>query len=466
MPTIEQNSKTRSIKRQQEHLRNEVEPIWNGVWAWLGIDTACISQWIEKEMGCWRERRYAPLTTLMMFIGQAVSADRSCQDAVAREAAQTQRPVGQNTGPYCRARQRLSLKLIQHLGFEVGERLCATQREAWRWRGREVKLIDGTTVSMPDTEANQRRFPQSRTQKPGIGFPVARLVAIMSLSCGAVLKWTVGACEGKSSGETSMLRELAHCFQAGDLVMADRYYAGYITLATLIDRGTDIITRQHQKCKTDFRRGKRLGKYDHIVEWPKPVRPRWMDADAYAALPDCLVLREVRIANWVVVTSLLDADEVSRLELNSLYVQRWQIEVNLRSIKWVMQMGVLRCMTPDMVEKEIAVHLLSYNLICAAIAQAAAISDVHPRQISFKASLQLLRAFDSDRGHCPGAQPGHRHDILFDLLACKLLSKRPGRVEPRVKKRRPSNYPLMTKTRDKLKNNLKKQKDKIDTALR
>jgi hypothetical protein len=263
-----------------------------------------------------------------------------------------------------------------------------------------------------------------------------------------------------------MLRELAHCFHAGDLVMADRYYAGYITLATLIDRGADIVTRQHQKRKTDFRRGKRLGKYDHIVEWPKPVRPLWMDADAYAALPDCLVLREVRIANWVVVTSLLDVDEVSRLELNALYAQRWQIEANLRSIKWVMQMGVLRCMTPDMVEKEIAVHLLSYNLICAAIAQAAAMRDVHPRQISFKASLQLLRAFDSDRGHCPGAQPGHRHDIVFNLLACKLLPKRPGRVELRVKKRRPSNDPLMTKTRGDLKKPLRKQKDKIDAALR
>jgi hypothetical protein len=406
------------------------------------------------------------MKTLRMFIGQVVSADQSCQDAVARETRCGDKTVGQSTGPYCRARQRLPLKLVQRLALEAGERLRARQTTSWRWHGREVKLVDGTTVSMPDTEENQARFPQSRTQKAGLGFPVARLVAVVSLSCGAVLKWATGPCAGKASGETSMLRELAHDFGAGDLVMADRYYAGYFMLATLIGRGSDIVIRQHQLRKTDFRRGKRLGKRDHIVEWPKPVRPRWMDRDTYIRMPDFLTLREVRVADWVIVTSLLDAKTVSRMELGALYPQRWQIELDLRSIKSVMQMAVLRCLTPVMVEKEIAVHLLAYNLIRAAMANAAAVGNIHPRQLSFKASMQLLRAFDIDARHDPGITTSSRYDLLLRAITSNVLPCRPARVEPRVKKRRSSNYPLMTKRRQELKIPLIKQQDKIEAALR
>jgi hypothetical protein len=412
-------------------------------------------QWVGMEVLKWRERRYSPMKTLRMFIGQVVSADQSCQDAVARETGCGDQSGGQSTGPYCRARQRLPLKLLQRLVLESGERLRARQATSWRWHGREVKLVDGTTVSMPDTKKNQACFPQSRTQKAGLGFPVARLVAVVSLSCGAVLKWATGPCAGKASGETSMLRELA-----------DRYYAGYFMLATLIECGADIVIRQHQLRKTDFRRGKRLGKSDHVVDWPKPVRPRWMDHDTYIAMPDFLTLREVRVADWVIVTSLIDAKTVSRMELGALYPQRWQIELDLRSIKSVMQMAVLRCLTPDMVKKEIAVHLLAYNLIRAAMAQTAVLYNTHPRQLSFKAAMQLLRASDIDARRDPGMTTSSRYDLLLCSIASNVLPRRPGRVEPRVKKRRSSNYPLMIKRRQELRKPLIKQKDRIEAALR
>jgi hypothetical protein len=184
-------------------------------------------QWIEEGVGNYRERVYGPLQTLQLFIEQVLGADQSCQDAVARGVSQRvalgQQPCSLNSGPYCKARARLALGLIERVAREVGERLRIAQPAVWRWRGREVKLVDGTTLSMPDTPANQAEFPQSRTQRPGLGFPLVRLVAIISLSCGAVLEWAIGPCEGKGTGETALLRQMASRFHPGDVVIADRY---------------------------------------------------------------------------------------------------------------------------------------------------------------------------------------------------------------------------------------------------
>lgn len=311
----------------------------------------------------------------MLFIEQVLGADQSCQDTVARGVSQRvalgRSPCSLNNGPYCKARARLALGLIERLGREVGKRLRAGQPEVWRWRGREVKLIDGTTISMPDTLANQAEFPQSTTQKPGLGFPLARLVAVISLSCGAVLEWVTGPCEGKRTGETALLWQLAHRLRPGDVVIMDRYFSGYFLLAWLIRQGVDVVVRQHQLRHTDFRRGKRLGAKDHVVAWERPPRPSWMDVATYAAMPETLVLREARVGGLTLVTTLTDAGQVSKQDLLALYHARWQVELDLRSIKTVMQMEVLRCKSPEMVKKEIAVHLLAYNLVRAVMAQAA-----------------------------------------------------------------------------------------------
>lgn len=465
MSALTHDSKVRSVGQYLERLRDPMGPMWEQILSRL-IPLLRVSQWLDEEVKVWRERRYSPMTTLMMFVGQVMSADQGCKDAVAREAARENTSRSENTGPYCRARQRLPLKLIERFAREVGEQLRALQPRQWRWRGREVKLIDGSTVSMPDTEENQQQFPQSRTQKAGLGFPVARLVAVISLSCGAVLDWAVGPCAGKSSGETSMLWGLAGCLRRGDVVIADRYYAGYFMLAMLLQRGVDIVVRQHQHRTTDFRRGKRLGKSDHVIEWHRPAKPKGMDPALYAAMPDRLTLREARVGNWTIVSSLLDAREVSRMELSDLYCQRWQVEVDLRSIKSVMQMDILRCQTPQMVMKEIAVHLFAYNLVRAAMAEAACLSLTLPNQLSFKGALQLLRAFDEDLRRCPGTQLRSRHDKMIGDIARNKLCLRPGRVEPRVKKRRAKNYPLMTKPRNALKKQLIKQRDRIAARLR
>jgi hypothetical protein len=418
---------------------------------------------VLEEAGKWRERFYSPLATLVLFIEQVLGDDHSCQKAVAQglsaRVALGQRRCSLNTGPYCKARKRLALGLVERLGREVGTRLMAAQPALWLWHGRNIKLVDGTTVSMPDTKKNQTAFPQSRGQKPGLGFPLARLVGIVSLSCGAVLEWATGPCEGKKTGETALLWGLMDKFIRGDVVVADRYFAGYFGIARLQQQGVDVLIRQHQRRQTDFRRGRRLGKRDHVVTWDRPQRPSWMDQAVYATMPESIVMREVRVADLTLVTTLLDPDDVGKLELVNLYGQRWQIELDFRSIKTVMQMEILRCKSPDMVRKEIATHLLAYNLVRTVMAQAACLAHVLPRKLSFKATLQVLSAFEENLRFCPQAALTTRHAIVLASIGQAILLIRPGRVEPRAVKRRPKPQQLLTQPRNVLRERLRKQQE-------
>lgn len=428
------------------------------------LTTRVLQTLVMEEAGSWRKRLYSPLTTVVMFIEQVLGADHSCQDAVAQglsaRVSLGQVPCSLNTGPYCKARQRLALSLIERLGREVGTRLCAAQPAPWLWRGRNVKLVDGTTVSMPDTVENQEAFPQSPQQKPGLGFPLARLVGIVSLSCGAVLEWSGGPCEGKNTGETALLWGLMDKLCQGDVVIADRYFAGYFGIARLKQRDVEVLIRQHQRRHTDFRRGRRLGKRDHVVTWPRPPRPSWMDQATYATMPETIAMREVQVGDLTLVTTLLDADEVGKLELVDLYGKRWQIELDFRSIKTVMQMEILRCKSPEMIRKEIAAHLLAYNLVRTVMAQAAYLAHVLPRQLSFKATLQVLNAFEENLRLCPRARLGIRHAIVLASIGESILPFRPNRVEPRAVKRRPKPRKLLTEPRRVLRERLRRQQER------
>jgi Transposase DDE domain len=413
---------------------------------------------VEEEAGGYRERVYPPLTTLGLFIGQALSADGACQDAVARHlserVARGEDGCSLSTGPYCKARQRLALSLIARLGVAVGERLERATPPAWMWRGRSVKLLDGTTVSMPDTAANQSVYPQSGVQKPGLGFPLAMLVALISLSTGAVLRWALGPCRGKHTGEQALFRILMPHLNAGDVVLVDRYHCNYFTLALLTERGVDILTRQHQRRLSDFRRGRRLGRRDRLVLWQRPKRPSWMDAETYARMPETLSLRQTEVAGRILVTTLADANEVSARELDALYSRRWQVEVDLRSIKAEMGMDIVRAKSPEMVDKEIAVYLLAYNLVCALMARAAAATDVLARALSFKGTLQLLLAFQQHLRLSAARSARTMTAHLLGAISMLILPIRPGRVEPHAIKRRPKNHALLTVPRQRARANI------------
>ena len=444
---------TTKVRRFGEQVKRFRARFVQGCGGALGnlLGQAELERWVERHSDGCRNRIYPPLIALGLFVDQVMSADQSCQDAVARgvsaRLSQGEEPCGLGNGAYCKARQRLALELLKELCDAVGRRMMKAQPPSWRWRGREVKLIDGATMSMPDTAANQAAYPQVSQQKAGVGFPIVRMVGIISLGCGAIVEWALGPCEGKKSGETSMLWNMGAGLGAGDIVLADRYYAGYFMLARLLSQGVDVVTRQHQLRHTNFRRGEHLGKCDHVVLWPRPVRPAWMDPATYATMPEVLRLRECRVGGWILVSSLCDAATVSKKDLLELYGWRWHIELDFRAIKAVMQMDVLRCKTPVMIEKEIAAHLLAYNLVRSVMAQAAALTTLSPRQISFKGALQQLRAFERNLRHGNHAIIDEAHDCLLTGIARLKLPHRPGRVEPRALKRRGKNLPFLTQPR-------------------
>lgn len=389
-----------------------------------------------------RERLYPPTETLSMFMMQALSEDGSCQKAVNSWAAQrateglSVRSV--NTGAYCKARQRLPVEMARELARHTAKLLSERARSGWRWRGRCVKLVDGTGILMPDTAANQACYPQPSSQAPGVGSPLARLVGVVCLSTGALIDAAMGPQAGKGSSELGLLRRLETAFSRGDVMLADALYCNYFVIASLVGAGVDVVFAQHGARITDFRRGKRLGMRDHRVSWPKPkARPEWMSREEYAALPEELTLREVKVGKKILVSTFLCPRKVSKAELGRLFRQRWHVEVDLRAIKTTLQMAELSCNTPQMNEKEIWVHFLAYNLIRLLMAQAAQKAAIHPRSLSFKHTVQLWSEWIAHR-LC--AHPDLSLELLFTLIAQLRVGNRPGRIEPRARKRRPKPY--------------------------
>jgi hypothetical protein len=320
---------------------------------------------------------------------------------------------------------------------------------------------------MPDTAANQKAFPQPGTQKAGVGFPLARLVAIISLATGVVRELALGPYQGKETGETALFRTLWDRFTIGTILLGDRYFASFFGIAPLRPRGLDGLFRMHQRRKYDFRRGRRLGVEDHVVRWTKPKRPEWMDEAVYAQLPETLEIRELRVKvqrdgfrvdELVLVTTLLDARAYPKEELADLYLERWNVELDLRSIKSVMQMDVLRCETPAMVEKEIWMHVLAYNLIRGVMARAAAVHGKEPRCLSFKGALQALEAFREPLQWTRGAHRRQLWESMLQVIAYHEVGDRPNRVEPRAIKRRPKPHRLLNEPRQQARDRLLKKK--------
>lgn len=390
-----------------------------------------------------RERLYPPTVTLSMFMQQTLDADGSCQKVVngwaAQRAASGLGPCSTRTGGYCRARGRLPLSMVRGLARETGRQLHGRARPQWCWRGRPVKLVDGSGISMPDTEENQARYPQPGTQAPGVGFPLARLVVVICLATGAALDAAIGAHSGKGSGELGLFRGLSAAFEPGDVMLADALYCNYFLIATLARAGVDVLFEQHGSRITDFRRGQRLGARDHLVAWAKPARPRWMTPEHYRTFADTLLVRETRTDQQILVTTMTDHRRVRRTHLAELYARRWNVELDLRNIKTTMGMEVLHCQTPDMNEKELWVHLLAYNLIRLLMAQAASDAGVDPRSLSFKHTAQLWIHWQA-LGLAADTE-------LFCLIAQSRVGHRPDRIEPRQRKRRPKPFPWLKKHR-------------------
>ena len=359
------------------------------------------------------------MVTLWTFLSQIHSDDPSCRAAVARlnatRVAQGLEPGSPLTGGYCKARQRLAEPLLHRLMQQSRQQLQQQVPTAWYGHGRAVKIVDGSGVSMPDTAANQQDYPQPGSQAPGLGFPVARIVVVLSLACGAVVAAAVGRLKGKNTREPMLFHSLHAHLERDDVILADRYYCSYWEVALLLGQGIDVVMRSHQRRAVDFRRGQRLGHEDHRLHWSKPKRPAWMDEATYVGLPATVEMRELRVRVTqrgfrtrvvLVATTVLAPEAFAKEEWAGLYRARWHAELDLRSIKQTMQMDVLRCKTPAMVRKEIWGHLLVYNLLRAAMAQAALRQGMWPRQVRLQGARQTLEAFRSHRRRGSCSTPG------------------------------------------------------------
>jgi len=408
------------------------------------------------------ENVYTPALTLWAFLSQVLCKEeaRSCLAAVARVIVllvSLGKPrCSDNTGAYCRARAKLPAAVIRGLTCDVAAGCEQGLATTWLWKGRHVYLVDGTTVSMPDTEKNQEAYPQAKTQQEGLGFPVARLVVLCSLATAMVKDMAMGPYAGKETGETALLRELLERFDANDILLGDRYYCSYFMIALLQELHIDFVVRLHQCRDVDFRRGQQLGSGDHVVVWAKPEKPAWMDAATYARMPDSMRVREVhvqvqqpgfRVESLVVVTSLLAAREYSKEDIAELYHRRWLVELDIRALKVTMGMDILRCKWPAMIEREIWTCLLAYNLIRQTMLVAALQSNCSPRELSFTAALQKIAASWSTLSCCDEKLLVTLVEVHLEDMASNRIGNRPDRVEPRALKRRPKAHKLLTEPR-------------------
>ena len=462
------DSNLNGIKSQIEQQRNTL---------FKDTGTISITNVLESDvfqtiiMNCreFRSRVFTPFVTLLIFIKQVLCPDKSCKQAIT-DFISEQSSKGNdiipsaNTGPYSKARQRLPETTVHDLVKETGGNSSENTDSGWKIYGREVKAFDGTTVKMADSEANQAEFPQHSNQKKGAGFPIARLLVIVSLTVGTVLDYALAAYKGKGTGEHALLREVKGSILKDDIVLGDRYFPSYFVMADLYTVGADGIFRGQSQRNYDFRTGEQLGKNDHIVQWKKPQKPTWMNQETYDNYPKEITVREFKVGGNVYVTTFLNSKKYHKKELAKIYKLRWHIEINLNSIKTIMRMDMLSCKSPEMVKKEIGVHLLAYNIIRIIIAEACQKHGCTPREISFKGAIQLLNSFMPRFENSSKEDNERMYDRMLSVMVKNKIGGRPGRVEPRKLKQRKKPFKNLNCPRRIEKKRL--QKKAVKKALR
>lgn len=410
----------------------------------------------------WRDSFWSPTPTLIAFLIQVLSGAKTLRAGVAQllthlaAHGHADLPSADPTA-YCQARKRLPAEVIYRLLSDLRDRMVSLIQETPTWLGRRVWVVDGSSVSMPDTPELQQAFPQPAGQKPGCGFPVAQIVTVFCWATGAVVDLVIDTI---IPHELRLVRRLYDHVEADDVVLADRAYAAYVDIARLRERGVFCVFRLHQRRRSDLRQGKRLGPGDRLVTWHRPTQWRksfGVSREAFEALPETLTVRLVRITNAhrafrsrtvTVVTTLLDRIETPADEIRALYRDRWTVELNLRSLKIALGMDVLRGQSVDVVCKEIAMHLLAYNLIRLVMWHAARECGHDLHRLSFTGTLHRLRSALSWMMY--RMPPKDRHAVgtlLLRSVGQDVVPDRPDRVEPRRVKRRPKQYRLLVNPR-------------------
>jgi hypothetical protein len=421
------------------------------------LTEASIREVLNEHGVPYRDRVFSPVTTIWGFLSQVLSEDHSCRDAVSRiiahRAANGITVCSPNTASYCNARSRIPTSVLSTLATRTAEELHTSVGDRWKWNGRSVLILDGSSVSMPDTPENQAMYPQPPQQAAGLGFPLARIAVLLSLATGACHNLAIAPYEGKGTGETNLFRRMYHTLKPGDVVLADALFDDYFIACELCNRGIDLVARaQYERTGSWAAESRPDG---DILVWQRPNKPRGMTGEQYRSYPKQLLMRQVtvdardknnRVEQFKVVTTIL-TPSIDGKQIGALYEHRWEGEVDIRSIKCTMQMDILRCKTPDMVHKEIWTHLLAYNLLRTVMAVAANDNDIEPRKVSFKGAKQALTAFAPKIEAARPEDRGLLIDAMLTTIAYHRVGDRPGRWEPRARKRRPKPAARLTQPR-------------------
>jgi len=399
---------------------------------------------------CWNLR-----LVFWTFLWQVAQAGAACREAIrqAQALAQTQgrRPPPDTTSPYCQARSALPVERLQEIHEGLVREAHAAVAVKDLWCGRHVLVVDGTTLTAPDTPENQKAFPQQSVQKPGCGFPIIRLVALLSLATGLLSAWATGHWH---QHEVGLLQTLWEQLRPGNVLLGDRGFCNWALLAQCLHYRLDGVFRVKGVRRRDFRQGQRLSRDERLVQWAKPPCPaRTVSSELWARLPDVLTLRLVRCQlhipgfrtrQVILVTTLLDSTLYPPAALGQLYYRRWAMELTLRNLKVTLQMDQLNCKTPENLEREIRMHLLLHNLVRRVMLEAARRHRVPLERISFAGSLAAARRYAEALLQARSQNARQRLlEELFRVIAADLVPERPGRREPRAVKRRPKPYPRL-----------------------
>ncbi len=421
------------------------------------LTEASIREVLNEHGVTFRDRVFSPVTTIWGFLSQVLSEDHSCRDTVSRiianRAANGITVCSPNTASYCNARSRIPTSVLSILATRTAEELHTSVGDRWKWNGRSVFILDGSSVSMPDTPENRAMYPQPPQQAAGLGFPLARITVLLSLATGACHDLAIAPYAGKGTGEKSLFRRMYGTLKAGDVVLADALFDDYFIACELCHQGIDLVVHAHFD-----RTGSQLAESrpdGDILVWQRPNKPHGMTGEKYRSYPKQLLMRQVtvdardknnRVQQFKVVTTIL-TQSIDGKQIGALYEHRWEGEVDIRSIKCTMQMDILRCKTPDMVHKEIWTHLLAYNLLRTVMAVAANENDIEPRKVSFKGAKQALTAFAPKIEAARPEDRGRLIDAMLTTIAYHRVGDRPGRWEPRARKRRPKPAARLTQPR-------------------
>lgn len=408
-----------------------------------------------------RHRIFSKRNTFWAFFSQIIDADGGCMEVVRKMQAyaslKSLKLPASSTSAYCQARKKLKQSDLMDILKHSSKRLDSMTDRGFL-KGRRVVVVDGTGVSMPDTAANQKEWPQQGQQKEGCGFPTARICACFSLATGGLLSFEVG---NKKSAELPLFRKQWDTFKSGDIFLGDKGFCSYFDLAKLKDRGVDsVITLARRIPVSEVDAHEVFNENDLLISWKKPV---WQKRLAYTreqweSLPSSLLLRQIhvevtvpgfRTESFYIITTLTDPLAHTAEELADLYLQRWNVELFFRDIKTTMGMDVLACKSPDMVHKEIIMYFIAYNSIRMLMYEAAEERGVDVSRLSFKGSLQALRQWEPHLNHAKISKQDRFRILsaLYDAIADNEVPYRPGRQEPRCIKRRPKSYQLLTAPR-------------------